>query len=260
MKLGLEGKIALVTGGSHGIGRSIALGLASEGCAVAIVARGKINVDRVAAEIESRGVAACGVTADLTVKQELDRAFDSVMSKLGRIDILVNNVGGGGRWGEDSIEATPEELWLEVFDKNAGVALRLTKKVIPAMRARRWGRIVTITSIYGVEAGGRPWFNVAKAAQTVMMKNLARMKSLARDGITFNSVAPGAIMIPDTGWAQEQQQDPRGFAERLDRDFPLGRLGTPEEVADVVVFICSERASLVNGAAILVDGGESHVF
>jgi 3-oxoacyl-[acyl-carrier protein] reductase len=128
------------------------------------------------------------------------------------------------------------------------------------MRRQRWGRVVTITSVLGIEAGGKPWFNVAKAAQTTLMKNLSRNKALVRSGITFNSVAPGAIMIPDTGWEKELQRDPAEFEKLLDQSFPLGRLGTPEEVADVVAFICSDRARLVNGAAIVVDGGESHAF
>jgi NAD(P)-dependent dehydrogenase (short-subunit alcohol dehydrogenase family) len=92
------------------------------------------------------------------------------------------------------------------------------------------------------------------------MKNLALRRDLARDGITFNSVAPGAIMIPDTGWEAERDRDPGAFAEKLDREFPLGRLGTPDEVAYVVAMVCAEQASLVNGAAIAVDGGETRSF
>jgi 3-oxoacyl-[acyl-carrier protein] reductase len=133
-------------------------------------------------------------------------------------------------------------------------------KALPLMRRQRWGRVVTVTSVYAAEAGGRPWFNIAKVSQTVLMKNLARMPKFARSGITFNSVAPGAIMIPDTGWEVEKKRDEMQFAKHVDTNFPMGRLGTPEEVAYVVTFLCSERASLVNGASILVDGGESHVF
>jgi 3-oxoacyl-[acyl-carrier protein] reductase len=92
------------------------------------------------------------------------------------------------------------------------------------------------------------------------MKNLAMNRDLVRDGITFNSIAPGAIQIPDTGWDQVAKRDPEAFKLKVDKDFPLGRLGTPEEVADVVAFVCSVRASLVNGASILVDGGECSAF
>ena len=108
--------------------------------------------------------------------------------------------------------------------------------------------------------GGRPWFNMAKTAQMAFMKNLALKPELVRDGITFNTVAPGCIMIPDTGWEEEQKKDPNAFQNMLNQKFPLGRMGTPEEVANIVVFLCSPKSGLVNGASILVDGGESAVF
>lgn len=260
MDLGLAQKCALVTGGSHGIGRSVALALAEEGCNVAIVARGKDNLDRVAAEIAAHGVRAVAVSADLSRTDELARAFEDVIGQLGELHILVNNIGGGGRWGSEDPEETAESVWHEVMDKNFYAALRLTMRALPLMRRQKWGRVVTVTSIYGMQAGGRPWFNVAKVAQTVLMKNLARSARLARSGITFNSVAPGAIMIPDTGWHAEQVRDEEGFARFVEEAFPLGRLGTPEEVAALVVFLCSERASLINGASVLADGGESQVF
>jgi 3-oxoacyl-[acyl-carrier protein] reductase len=158
-------------------------------------------------------------------------------------DILVNNVGGGGRWGNEIAEETKPEVWDEVYRKNAGIATELTMRCIPYMRERKWGRVVTITSIFGGKDGnGRPWFVMAKAAQTALMKSLATQSYLARDGITFNSVAPGEI---DVG------KPPSGA------ELPLGRMGTPEEVANVVAFLCSEGASLVNGANIVVDGGQS---
>ena len=127
-------------------------------------------------------------------------------------------------------------------------------------QTQRWGRVVTITSFHGREGGGRPWFNMAKTAETALMKNLAMNPALARDGIVFTSVAPGCVMIPDTGWDAERKKDPVAFQQMTDVRFPLGRLGTPEEVADVVAFACSARASLLGGAAIAVDGAESRAF
>jgi len=266
LELGLKGKNALVTGGSHGIGRSIALALANEGCKVAICARdserlgyeGKL--EETAAEIKARGVDALGIRADVLTPGDIDRVMDAVIGRWGTIHILVNNVGGGGRWGSPVVEETDERVWLEVYDKNALAAVRFTMRAIPYMRKQRWGRIVTITSSYGREGGGRPWFNMAKTAQTSLMKNLSLNRDLARDGITFNSVAPGAILIPDTGWELEKEQNPGQFEKMIDENFPMGRLGTPEEVASVVVFVCSEGASLLTGAAIPVDGGESKSF
>src|SRR5208283_4052681 len=119
-------------------------------------------------------------------------------------------------------------------EKNAMTAVRFIMKVLPVMRKQKWGRIITITSIYGKEGGGRPWFNMAKAAQTSLMKCLALNKDLSRSGITFNSIAPGPIMIPGTGWEEEQRKDPEAFNQMLNTQSTLGRLGTPDEVANVV--------------------------
>jgi len=260
MELGIRNKYAIITGGSHGIGRAIALALADEGCNIAVCARNKERIEKIIREIEAKSVAAIGISADITSLADIERVMKTVIDSWGTIHILVNNAGGGGRWGSNKVEETSEDIWVDVYNKNALAAIRFTMKVIPYMRKQKWGRVVTITSTYGREGGGRPWFNMAKTAQTALMKNLAMQKELVRDRITFNSVAPGCIMIPDTGWEKEQKADPVKFEEKVDHQFPLGRLGTPVEVANVVAFICSERAVLVNGACITVDGGESRSF
>lgn len=253
MNLGIEGRSALVTGGSHGIGLAVARTLAAEGCRVAICARGRQRLSEAAAEVG----ALLTIEADVTDLADIDRTVATAIAAFGGLDILVNNVGGGGRWGPLAVEDATPELWAQVHAKNGGAAVRFTSLAIPHMRRRGWGRVVTVASIHGLEGGGRPWFAMTKAAEAALMKTLARTPSLARSGITFNTVAPGGIMIPDTGWAREAEAAPDAFAARMDREHPLGRLGLPEEVADVVAFVCSERARLVNGATILVDGGES---
>ena len=139
-------------------------------------------------------------------------------------------------------------MWTDVYNKNAMAAMRFTKLVIPFMRKQKWGRVVTISSIYGKEGGGRPWFNMAKSAEISLMKSLSMDKRLVRDGITFNTVCPGHISVE--GKTDEDNVE----------DFPLGRMGSPEEVANVVAFLCSEKTSLVNGACVVVDGGESRSF
>ena len=260
MDLGIKGKYALITGASHGIGRSIALKLAQEGCNVAICARNKDRLVDVVKEIRALGVDVIGIQADVMNVSDIDKTVKSLIGSWKTIHILVNNAGGGGRWGNEIIEDTPEDVWMDVYNKNVLAALRFTLKAIPFMRKQKWGRVVTITSTYGRQGGGRPWFNIAKTAQTTLMKNLALDHRLVRDGITFNSVAPGCVMIPDTGWDEEQKNNPKEFEKLLDEKFPLGRMGTPEEIANVVAFIASEKASLINGASILVDGGESSVF
>lgn len=260
MDLGLKGKHALVTGGSHGIGRSIALGLAEEGCNVAICARDQKRLAETRAELDERGVKSLAIPADVMVSSDINKVINTVVDFWDTIHILINNVGGGGRWGSEIIEETSEDVWLEVYNKNMLAAIRFTMKAIPFMRKQKWGRVITISSIYGREGGGRPWFSVSKSAEISLMKSLAMRHELARDGITFNSIAPGSIMIPGTGWEEEMRRDPDSFRKLTDTNFPLGRLGTPEEVANVAVFLCSEKASLVNGASIPVDGSEGRSF
>lgn len=260
MNLGIKGKYALVTGGSHGIGKAIALALADEGCNVAICSRKTPGLNDVKKQLNAKGVDCLAIQADVTVKKDIERVFNQVIKKWGSLHILVNNVGGGGRWGQEDVISTDEKVWQEVYDKNVTSSIRFIRLAIPYMRKQKWGRIVNITSLYGREAGGRPWFNIAKVAQTALIKNLSLKKELVRSGITFNSIAPGAIMIPDTGWEDEQKKNPASFKAMLDEKFPLGRLGKPEEVADLVVFICSQKASLINGAAIPVDGSEGRSF
>jgi 3-oxoacyl-[acyl-carrier protein] reductase len=260
MDLGLCGKYAFITGGSHGIGRAIALALAEEGCHVAICGRKKGWLEQTVSELGARNVEAVGIQGDATDPAEIGRMFRELGERWGTLHILVNNVGGGGRWGNEAVEENRDELWQEVFNKNAMAAVRCTTAALPWMKRQGWGRVVTITSLYGREGGGRPWFNMAKAAQTSLMKCLGLDRSLVRRGITFNSVAPGPILIPDTGWDEERLRDPAAFERLAKEQFTLGRLGTPEEVASVVAFLCSEKASLVNGASIAIDGGEGRAF
>jgi 3-oxoacyl-[acyl-carrier protein] reductase len=126
------------------------------------------------------------------------------------------------------------------------------------MRARGGGAIVLIASIWGREAGGAPSYNVAKAAEIALAKAMAR--DLARDQIRVNSVAPGSILFPGGGWERRQKADPEGIAAFVARELPFGRFGAPEEVADVVAFLCSPRARWIHGACVVVDGGQSHTF
>lgn len=256
MDLGLKGKYALITGGSHGIGRSTALAFAEEGCNVAICSRTEERINQTLSLLKDKGVDCIGIPADVLNESDIKKVMKTVIDRWGTLHILVNNVGGGGRWGKEIVEDTDENVWVDVYNKNALAAMRFTRMAIPFMRRQKWGRVVTITSIFGREGGGRPWFSMAKTAQTAMMKSLSLQHYLCRDNITFNSIAPGAIMIPNTGWEKEVKENPEKIHELLKREFPLERFGTPEEVADIIVFTCSEKASLLNGVSVPVDGGQ----
>jgi len=260
VELKIKGKYALVTGGSHGIGLAIAQSLASEGCHVAICSRNSERLKEAETLLSVFGVQVLAFQADALHDSDILKVMDAIESRWGQLHILVNNVGGGGRWGKESIEETPIETWREVYQKNAGAATLFVQRAIPMMRKQKWGRVVTITSMYGKEGGGRPWFAMAKSAEVALTKSLSLTPYLVRDGITFNSIAPGGIYIPGTGFEDEKRRDPQAFQVMIDREYPLGRMGKPEEVAAVVTFLCSEAAALVNGAQIVADGGQTHSY
>lgn len=260
MELGLKGKISLVTGGSRGIGRAIALALAQEGCKVAVCARGREQLDAVAAAIRSAGGECLALAADATDEAAARQMVDEVVKTWGALHILVNNVGGGGGRSQGAVEAMPEKNWHHAFELNAWAAVRFTLQAIPHMKAARWGRVVTVASVQGREGGGRPWYNMAKSAEISLMKTLAMDHELARGGITFNSVAPGRVLFDGGDWDAFRREAPERFAEVVRQGSPLERAGTPAEVAAVVAFLCSQAASLVNGACVAVDGGESRSF
>jgi 3-oxoacyl-[acyl-carrier protein] reductase len=255
MDLGLVGKVAVVTGSSRGIGRAIALALAGEGCRVVLSARTQAPLDEAVAAAKQRGGDAVGVSADVTTAAGVGALVDGAHAAFGAVDILVNNVGGSGaRHFHDADDAD----LAAALDRNLWPAFRCSRALVPEMRARGGGVIVFITSIWGREAGGAPSYNVAKAAEMALAKAMAR--DLAADGVRVNAVAPGSILFPGGGWERRQKADPDGIAAFVARELPFGRFGAPEEVADVVAFVCSPRARWVHGACIAVDGGQSRAF
>ncbi|MBI1927607.1 SDR family oxidoreductase, partial [Candidatus Poribacteria bacterium] len=169
-----------------------------------------------------------------------------------RIDVLVNNVGSS-RW-TPTLDISDQE-WHDILDLNLVSAARMSRAVIPTMQKGGGGVIIMISSIWGRESGGHITYNASKAAEISMAKALAH--ELGKDNIRVNTVAPGSILFPGGGWERRQKADPEGIADFVKRDMPLGRFGKPEEIANVVVFLASERASLVTGACINVDGCQS---
>jgi 3-oxoacyl-[acyl-carrier protein] reductase len=244
--LGLTGKAALVTGASRGIGAAIAAGLAAEGCRVAVVARGDEELAGLADRLRAGGADVLPLVADLTEPPAAAQVVGAVEERFGRLDILVNNLGGGTAGDGD-------EAWLATLDVNLLQAVRCCRAAIPGMKERRSGVILIVASISGwMVGGGMPSYNVAKAAEIMFARTLGR--DLAPFGIRANSISPGSIMFPGGGWARAAADDPTRIADFVARDMPRGRFGAPEEIADVAVFLCSDRAALITGADIHVDG------
>jgi len=244
--LGIAGKVALVTGGTRGIGLAIARALAAEGARVAVAARTQADVEKVGRDLGGHGVG-----ADLTTEAGCAQALAETRERLGPIAILVNNLGlrAGSSWDDTG----PAEVEAAMAG-NLLPAVRLSQAVLPEMERLRWGRIVVVSSLFGREAGGAPAYNAAKAAENSFVTSLGR--AVAARGITVNAVAPGSILFEGGSWWRRRRDDPEAIDQFVRRELPLGRFGTPEEVAAVVAFLCSAPASLLNGAVVAVDGGQ----
>ena len=254
MDLGLKGKVALVTGASRGIGRSIAGALAHEGCSLVICARGEGALEAARAELEEAGAEVLALAMDLTEVEAGDRLVAAALKRFGTLDVLVNNVGGNRR---GQFAQLPDEAWEEVLEANFKLHVRVSRAAVPALRAAGGGAVLFIASIFGREAGGPGLsaYNATKSALISLAKIMAL--ELAADGIRVNSVAPGSIRFPGGSWDRRCFEDPEGMADFVRLHIPMGRFGRAEEVADVVAFLASERASWITGACVNVDGGQS---
>ncbi|HMB91230.1 MAG TPA: SDR family oxidoreductase [Rhodothermales bacterium] len=254
MNLGLNDKVAVVTGASRGIGKGIALALAAEGCHIATCARGEEALREAAAEISNHGVDVFTLPLDITEPDAPQRLVDKAAKQLGRVDILINNVGGNRR--KPFVETTDED-WDTILDLNFKSHVRASRAAIPHMREVGGGAILFISSIFGREAGGPGLsiYNTTKSALISVAKIMAL--ELAGEGIRVNSLAPGSIRFPGGSWDRRVKADPEAMKVFVEGNLPVGRFGTVEEVANVAAFLVSERASLVTGTCLNVDGGQS---
>ena len=252
MDLELSGKVALVTGGSRGIGRATALTLAREGCGVAICARGEDTLKATMAELRVVSSDVWGTTADVTNASDVESFVSGAVGALGRIDIVVCNVGGS--FGGSSLEASDED-WMKTLDINLLHSVRTIRSALPHMKESRGGSVAIVSSISGWKPGPGAQYGAAKASEIFLASSLAW--ELAPHGIRVNTVCPGSIMFDGGGWDRYQENNPDSFAAFLKRDLPEGRLGTDQEVADVIAFVVSERARWLNGALIPVDGAQA---
>lgn len=257
MDLKLQNKVALITGGSKGIGLRTAREFAREGCKVGIVARGAADLDKAAAEIKELGAEVAAIQGDVTLEGEEKSVVASCVEQLGGIDILVNNVGGneGARTFMDSTH----EDWLKTFEFNVHAAVRMTRASVPHMRGREGASVVHVSSISGwtEQLAGSGQYGSSKAGLIFLTEVMAL--ELANEGIRVNVVSPGSIIWDGGSWDRARQEQAEAFAAYERNGFPMGRLGHPEEVADVIVFLASPRSNWINGRNIPVDGLEQPV-
>ena len=264
MDLGLQDKVAIITGGSDGIGKAAALSMSKEGANVVIVARGQEMLDQAAEEIRAatEGVVV-PISADVTGSDTAERVVQTTLDRFGRLDILVNNAGTSMAKG---FEQVSQEDWEFDFELKVWGAIRLIQQSIPEMRKVRGGRIINVTNLGGRTPGANSMpTSISRAAGIAITKGLS--KDLAQDNILVSTVCIGLIKSGQhrNRYEARLQTEPSlgedAFYDQLaqGRSVPIGRVGEPEEAGDVIAFLASDRASYLTGIAVNIDGGVSAV-
>ena len=258
MDLQLNGKSAVITGASQGIGFAVAQALAREGVHVALCARNEDRVQQAAAAIQREfGVNALGIGVDVTAPADIERLVQAVEATFGGADILIDNAGAGS---EETIMDAPDERWQHYWDLHVMAAVRLARGLVPSMRRRGGGVILHNASICAKQPlPHEPIYNVTKAALVMFSKCLAN--ELIGDNIPVNCINPGLVMTE--GWIEPVKQWTAGtdttwqqYLDNVAKQYaPIGRFATPEEVADFFVFLCSPRAGYCVGSTYFIDGG-----
>lgn len=258
MDLELKGKRAVITGGSVGIGLAVARALASEGADIVLIARDRARVEREASELaRAFGVKSLGISADVAKNEDIVGAAARIEEFFDGVDILINNAGTGT---SETIMDAPDEKWNHFWELHVMAAIRLSRAMVPGMRKRGGGVILNTASICAKQPlGYEPIYNTTKAALVMMSKCLAN--ELIKDNIRVNVVNPGLILTPD--WKKTAGILTQGTGTTVDQyldkiakdNAPIGRFGTPEELAHFYVFLCSPRASYCIGSSYYVDGG-----
>jgi 3-oxoacyl-[acyl-carrier protein] reductase len=257
VKLGLEGKVAVVTGASKGIGEAVSRELAGEGCSLALCARGQEDLDGLANELRgSYPVDVFASSADVTDAGQVLRFRDEVIDRFGKVDILVNNAG---RSYPGNFDTLTDDDFVNDYNVKGLSHIRVSRAFLPALRDSEAGRIININSIHGHHADARFFTSsVNRAASIAFARTLAL--ALAKEGICVNSVNIGYVLTPQ--WSNVHQrvrpdmEAEEFFADMGSREVPMGRMGKPEEVAGIVTFLASEKASYITGASIDVGGGQ----
>jgi 3-oxoacyl-[acyl-carrier protein] reductase len=254
MDLGLKGAVALITGASRGIGLATAASFAAEGAHLVISARTRADLDAAAATLRATAASVTAIVADVTDAEQARLLVEQAGAVHGGIDVLVNNVGGsaGGRRLADA----SDEDWRRVLEVNLVQTVRMMRLAAPHMTGRDHAAVVNVSSISGwtPQLAGSGQYGAAKAA-LIFDAELWALDLWSRR-IRVNTVSPGSILVPGNGWDRYRLSEPAGYADYVANGFPMGRLGTAEEVADVIVFLASPRAHWINGRNVPVDGLE----
>ena len=253
MHLELQDKVVFVAGSTRGIGLAIARRFLKEGARVIITGRDSKSLDDAKQSLIEWKSKLLVIECDLMREDEIQRALSITHAKFGEIDCLIANIGSGR--GEGGIAPDPSE-WQRLMDINLNASVRMISAVLPSMTRAKSGSIVIVNSIVGMESSPAPLpYSAAKAALWNYAKNLSRR--VAVDGVRINSVAPGNVLFAGGSWEKHLEARKAEVEEYIEKEVPMQRFGSPEEIADAVMFLCSPRASFITGACLVVDGGQN---
>jgi len=253
-KYSLKDKVAIITGGSRGIGQAIAYGFAKAGARVVITSRKAQDLEATAAEIKSFGAEVLVIPAHLGKMEEITKVVDTVMAKYGRIDILVNNAGASPAIA--SVLDSDERLWDTIMNLNLKGVYFMSQAVAKVMKKQGWGKIINVASVDGFNP--EPFVSVyctSKAGVRMITRSFAM--ELAKDNIQVNTIAPGAIStkMMNSNWSNLSPAEARKAKEAVEKHIPMNRIGDPDEIAGAAIYLASAASSYTTGTEIIIDGG-----
>jgi len=255
MDLGIQTKTALVTGAGRGLGRGICQSLACEGARVVAVSRTKSDLEDLKLSLRSDSCEHVVIQCDLAAENGPATLIEEIRQAGLELDIIVNNVGGNLGFADP---LGPVDQWRKVMRLNVEIAIEINRAFIPAMRARKWGRICHISSIAALENQGPPSYCAAKAALNAYVRSLGRF--VAADNVILTSLMPGAVFTEGGYWDDAAKNRPEHVEKYLKERMAIQRFGRIEEISEIATFLCSEHSSFCVGSCFLVDGGQGRVF
>lgn len=262
MIFNFKSKNVFISGATHGIGLACAISFAKLGANVITFSRDKKKITNIKKKLDSLSTNYLIEEGDILDEKFVHSFSKLVLKKYKNIDILIHNVGGGGRWGKDNFLDTDLNVWSEVYLKNNRGIILFTKYFLPTMIKKKWGRVIAIGSVCGIESRkeDRAWFGAAKAAQHAIIKSFSKKHYFTKKNITFNTVSPGPIFIKNTGWDEEKKRNPKKFKKYITESIPTKNLGEPQDVSNLCIFLSTDYAKYINGSNFVIDGGVTNVI
>ncbi len=255
--MNFKNKNVFISGATNGIGLSCILAFAKLGANVATFSRDKKKILKLKKKLNSMKTKYIINEGDILDEDFLHFFSKQVLEKFKKVDILIHNVGGGGSWGKDNFLESDTNVWDEVYRKNNSGLIIFNKYFLPSMVKKKWGRVIAISSICGIEAKpeDRTWFTVAKSSQHSIIKSFSKKFYFTKKNITFNTVSPGPIFINNTFWDKIKKENPKKYKKYINEQVPTKNIGYPEDISNLCLFLCSDKANFINGSNLVVDGG-----